>query len=131
MNIRETLEECTQGSENGRLNFPQVLEKLASVGVEQYHADLLRHEKTYYLGNGESQVVPSSPVRGTTAQQFSAPSVEAAVRASQAGRITYVQFCEQVIAAGCIGYLVSLPGRRVVYLGRTAESHVEYFPGSR
>lgn len=31
-------------------------------------------------------------------------------------------------AAGFEGYLVSLPGRRAVYFGRTAETHVEHFP---
>ena len=41
---------------------------------------------------------------------------------------TYAAFCDRVTAAGCAGYLVSLPGRRVVYFGRTAETHVEHFP---
>ncbi len=30
--------------------------------------------------------------------------------------------------AGCAGYFVSLIGRRAVYFGRTAETHVEPFP---
>jgi len=34
----------------------------------------------------------------------------------------------QVKAAGCAGYLVSFLGRRVVYYGRSAETHVEHFP---
>jgi hypothetical protein len=33
-----------------------------------------------------------------------------------------------VKALGCAGYLVSFPGRRVVYFGRAAEFHVERFP---
>ena len=32
------------------------------------------------------------------------------------------------MAAGCAGYLVSFPGRRVLYWGRTAHTHVEMFP---
>jgi hypothetical protein len=32
------------------------------------------------------------------------------------------------MAAGCAGYIVSFLGRRVVYFGRTAETHVEHFP---
>ena len=31
-------------------------------------------------------------------------------------------------AAGCAGYIVSFLGRRVLYIGRTAETHVELFP---
>jgi len=31
-------------------------------------------------------------------------------------------------AAGCAGYLVSFLGRRVLYFGRSAGTHVEHFP---
>jgi hypothetical protein len=41
---------------------------------------------------------------------------------------TYVSFSEKVKAAGCAAYMVSFLGRRVVYFGRTAETHVEHFP---
>ena len=41
---------------------------------------------------------------------------------------TYLGFCSKVRAAGCAGYLVSFLGKRVVYYGRTAETHVELFP---
>ena len=61
---------------------------------------------------------------------FSATGVEAAVRAVQAGAIPYRTFCERVVAAGCVGYHVSIVGRRVVYYGRTGDSHVEWFPGA-
>jgi len=41
---------------------------------------------------------------------------------------TYAGFSAKVMAAGCAGYIVSFSGRRAVYLGRTAEIHVEHFP---
>ena len=41
---------------------------------------------------------------------------------------TYKGFCSKVAAAGCAGYIVSFSGRRALYLGRTGETHVEYFP---
>lgn len=31
-------------------------------------------------------------------------------------------------SAGCAGYIVSFIGRRVLHLGRTAETHIEHFP---
>jgi hypothetical protein len=34
----------------------------------------------------------------------------------------------ETCTAGCVAYMVSLPGRRVVYYGRTGASHVEHFP---
>jgi uncharacterized protein YbcV (DUF1398 family) len=129
--IKSVVEECSRGSEENRMRFPQVLEKLAGAGVEGYHADLRRPVKTYYLPCGEFLEVPAAKVETPIAAEFDAAGVEAAVRRAQAGSITYRIFCEQVMAAGCAGYIVSLPGRRVVYFGRTAESHVEMFPGAK
>jgi hypothetical protein len=43
--------ECSVGSVQGKLRFPQVLQKLGEIGVESYHADLYRKEKTYYMPN--------------------------------------------------------------------------------
>ena len=126
-----TVEACTRLSDAAQTPFPQVVARLAAAGVEQYHADLLRAEKTYYMPDGASHVTRCAPVSGTFADDFSAESVRAAVRASQAGEIGYPQFCERVAAAGCTGYMVSLAGRRAVYYGRTAENCVEHFPGSR
>jgi len=126
--IEAVVRECTAGSDEGRMTFPEVLQKLAAVGVERYHADLCRAEKTYYLSEGRSIVVQAEPARGTVAPTFSPDGVSAAVRASQAGAISYARFCERVLEAGCAGYVVSLSGRRVLYFGRTAETYVEPFP---
>ena len=128
---KDVFVDCTHGSEDGRLRFPDVLARLAAVGTERYHADLVRGEKTYYLPDGDSHVVPSGVPGTRAAQAFSATGMEQAVRASQAGAIDYPEFCARAAAAGCVGYLVSLAGRRVVYFGRTGETHVEHFPGSR
>ena len=127
-NVKSVIEECTRGSDEERMSFPEVVSKLMSVGVERYHADLVRREKTYYLGNGDSLVVEVKARHGQPAASFSAAQTEAAVRASQARQIGYNEFCERVTAAGCASYIVSLVGRRVVYFGRSAESHVELMP---
>lgn len=126
--VKDIVEECTRGSDEERLTFPAVVMKLMSAGVERYHADLRRAEKTYYLPDGGSHVIASAPIDAQTARGFSASAVEAAVRAIQAGRISYKTFCERIAAAGCVGYLVSLTGRRAVYYGRTGECYVEPFP---
>ena len=75
--------------------------------------------------------MPNRPVETTPAMSFSAQGVEAAVRAAQAGNIAYKTFCERVLASGCVGYHVSIAGQRVVYYGRTGDSHVEWFPGAK
>jgi uncharacterized protein YbcV (DUF1398 family) len=129
--VRDVVLECTKASDEERVTFPEVVKKLMGAGVERYHADLLRSEKTYYLPNGESEVVPNHSVGIVPPQEFSAQGVDAAVRAIQAGNIQYKAFCERVAAAGCVGYFVSIAGRRAIYYGRTGDSHVEWFPGAK
>jgi uncharacterized protein YbcV (DUF1398 family) len=126
--VMNVVEECTRASDEERASFPQVVGRLMEVGIERYDADLVRSEKTYYLPNGDSAVICAHRPQAEAAREFSAAAVEAAVRAIQARNIGYREFCERVLAAGCIGYTVSLVGRRAVYFGRTAESYAELFP---
>jgi uncharacterized protein YbcV (DUF1398 family) len=127
--VADVIDECTIGSDEERLSFPQVVMMLNEVGVERYHTDMQRAEKTYYMPNGESRVVPMKAIK--PAQAFSAAGVEAAVRAIQAGKIQYIEFCDRIAAAGCVDYVVSLAGRRAIYFGRTGDSHVEPFPAAK
>lgn len=126
--LASVLQDCTRGSDEERMTFPQVVGRLMAAGVERYRADLLRHEKTYYMPDGRSQVVGCAVIDGEAAMEFSAAGVDAAVRDIQAGRIAYREFCRRVMAAGCVDYIVSISGRRAVYFGRSGESHVEMFP---
>ena len=129
--VKAVVHSCTEASDEGRISFGEVVRHLIEVGIERYHADLVRSEKTYYLPNGSSEVVPSRAIPVQPARELSAAGVEAAVRAAQSGAIKYQTFCERALDAGCVGYLVSMSGKRVVYYGRTGDSHVEWFPGAR
>ncbi|MBS0539454.1 MAG: DUF1398 domain-containing protein, partial [Proteobacteria bacterium] len=64
------------------------------------------------------------------AAAFDAARVRAAIKEAQdmVPGYTYKGFCAKTAAAGCAGYIVSFLGRRVLYFGRTAETHVEKFP---
>jgi uncharacterized protein YbcV (DUF1398 family) len=128
--VKAAVEDCTRASDEERMTFPEVVAKLSAAGVERYRADLLRAEKTYYLPDGASHVVPAAPIGAAAARSFSPEGVRDAVRAIQARRITYKTFCERIAAAGCVDYVVSLAGRRAVYFGRTGESYVEPFPAT-
>ncbi len=128
---KDIILDCTKGSDEGRMPFPEVVAKLMEAGVEHYHADLLRAEKTYYMPDGLSLVAPCHALATAPSKTFQAGGIEAAIRAIQAKTISYEAFCEGIAAAGCIGYLVSLAGRRAVYFGRTGESHVEPFPAAK
>ncbi len=125
--IRVT-QECARGSLSGDLNFPEIVGKLAQIGVERYHADYSRQEITYYLANGESQVVATPHPSHSMATEFSSVAVEAAVRQSQRNEHTYLDFIRKTMVAGCVGYFVQITGRRAIYFGRMGESHVEHFP---
>jgi len=127
--VIDALDGCTQAADDASLKFPEIVARLIGLGVEQYHADLLRSEKTYYLPGGATHVTRCAPIDAPIAEAFDPAGIAAAVRASQAKQIDYAEFCERTAAAGCTGYFVSMAGRRVLYLGRTAESCVEYFPG--
>ena len=58
MNTQQTqvLQECAQGAWTGKFTFPEIIGKLAEIGVERYHADYSRQEITYYLPDGDSLV---------------------------------------------------------------------------
>jgi uncharacterized protein YbcV (DUF1398 family) len=126
----EIMQECTDASDQERIGFGEVVTKLMQAGVERYHADLLRAEKIYYLPSGESHRVAAAQVDATPAAAFAADSVAAAVREIQQKKIQYREFCERIAQAGCVGYMVSLAGRRAVYYGRTGDSYVEPFPAA-
>jgi len=124
------VEECTVASDASRMSFPEVVGKLTSAGVERYHADLVRAEKTYFRPDGKSHVVANDAIGRTPAAAFAASAVAAAVKAAQNGEIDYKTFCARVIEAGCVGYHVHIAGRRVIYYGRSGDSHTEHFPGA-
>lgn len=119
-----------QAAHDGSLSFPEIVSKLIGAGFEGYTVDYRRNSQTFYLPDGDSVVVDMQSSAGAVAADFDAAEVERLVRWAQANAAgySYVAFCEKVKAAGCAGYLVSFLGRRVVYFGRTAETHVEHFP---
>ncbi len=126
----KTMRECTEASDQERITFSEVVMKLMQAGVERYHADLLRAEKIYYLPSGESHREPAADVKAVPSAAFTAEGVAAAVRAIQQQKIKYREFCERIAQAGCVGYMVSLAGKRAVYYGRTGDSYVEPFPSA-
>ncbi len=124
----KAMEMCAQGALSGELAFPDIVTRLAAIGVERYHADYSRQEITYYLADGDSLVVAAPHPDHATANEFSSSAVAAAVRQSQRNEHTYVDFIRKTMAAGCVGYFVQIAGRCVIYFGRKGESHVEHFP---
>jgi uncharacterized protein YbcV (DUF1398 family) len=121
---------CLHAAHDGSLSFPEIIGKLVSAGFESYTIDYRRNNQTFYLPDGDSVALDMQPSAGSVTAAFDAAEVERLVRWAQANPAdySYVAFCKKVKDAGCAGYMVSFLGRRVVYFGRTAETHVEHFP---
>lgn len=123
--IRDVIHDIARASAQGEIHFGEVVGRMLEVGVERYHVDYVKGETVYYLGDQtESLAGQSHPV----GRDFDSASIVAAIRGAQAGTVLYPEFCQLVTAAGCVGYLTSMVGKRVVYYGRTGDSHVEWFP---
>jgi uncharacterized protein YbcV (DUF1398 family) len=128
--LTATAQRCLDAAYAGSMDFPSIVRALIDAGFEGYDVDYRRGTSTYFLATGES-VQLSLPKSATkVAPEFRASDVERAVREAQSKTpgYTYAGFCAKVKAAGCAGYMVSFLGKRVVYFGRTAETHVEHFP---
>ena len=120
---------CLHGAENNTMTFPDIVRALTREGFESYAIDFRRGRAIYYLPDGQSAEYPTRSAL-SVARDFDAGALQAAIREAQqqVPGYTYDGFCHKVAKAGCSGYVVSFAGRRVVYMGRTAEIHVEHFP---
>ncbi len=126
----ETAKSSLTAAYDTTMDFPAIVGALIAAGFEGYTVDYRREACAYYLPNGESIELPLPPDDEAVAAEFLGEAVKAAIREAQSGvaGYTYKGFCRKVKAAGCAGYIVSFSGRRVVYFGRTAETHIEHFP---
>jgi uncharacterized protein YbcV (DUF1398 family) len=121
---------CLKGAESNTMTFPQIVGTLMQDGFEGYAIDFRRATATYYLPDGDSVELPAHKIEVPVASTFDASPIQAAIKEAQqlVPGYTYKIFCKKVAAAGCAGYIVSFSGRRALYIGRTAETHVEHFP---
>ena len=71
-NVERTVVEFSRASDEGAAPFVELIQRLFAAGVERYHADLVRSEKTYYLPNGDSHVVKVAPIDVPAAKELSA-----------------------------------------------------------
>ncbi len=128
--MKAVAQACLAAAEDNSMTFPQIVGTLMQAGFEGYAIDFRRALATYYLPDGDSIDLPAHRVGLPVAPAFDAPRIQSAIREAQqlAPDYTYPGFCRKVASAGCAGYIVSFAGRRALYIGRTAETHVERFP---
>ena len=121
---------CLDAAHDGSMSFPDIVGALTGAGFEGYSVDYRLGSQAYYLASGESIALPMPHPAGTVAADFDSAGIERLVRWAQDGgdSYSYTAFSERAMAAGCAGYIVSFPGRRVVYYGRTGQTRIELFP---
>lgn len=125
-----TAKTCLSAAYDNLMPFPQIVGTLIGAGFEGYAVDYRRGTTTYFLPDGDNVVLENGVSDGAVAAQFDQAGVAAQIRWAQSGApdYSYRAFCKNVKAFGCAGYIVSFLGRRVLYFGRTAETHTEHFP---
>jgi hypothetical protein len=123
------LTQCTAGAFDGTVPFPETIRRITADGVEWYSANLIFGITTYYGADlSHSQSPWPAWTQPQIADTFSAESVSAAIRASQARQIDYRTFLQRVADAGVVYYTVHLQGRKAIYFGRHGDSFTEPFP---
>ena len=130
-NWQDVARATLQGAETDTMTFPQSVKLLMDAGFDGYAVDFRTFTRAYYMPNGDVLALQAERTPAV-ADRFNAASVVEAIREAQAQAhgYTYKGFCSKVAKAGCAGYIVSLSGKRVLYYGRTGETHTEYFPGT-
>lgn len=121
---------CLDAAQDGTRSFPQIAGALLEAGFEGYAVDYRRNTTTYFLPEGDSVVLANHPSARPVSPDFDTAGLVSQIRWAQSNApdYSYKAFSDNVRAFGCAGYIVSFKGRRVLYYGRSAETHVEHFP---
>lgn len=119
-----------EAAEAGDMTFPQIVGALSAGGFESYVVDFRKSTTTYYAADGESVELQGPEVEAEVAAALDPEALGVAIREAQtlAPGYNYKGFCVKAKRAGCAGYMVSFSGRRALYFGRDAATHVEHFP---
>jgi uncharacterized protein YbcV (DUF1398 family) len=116
---------------DGSLPFPRIVGELIAQGVEYYHVDYASRSFTFY-GSAGATVTAALPFEDLppVSPEWNPTALKAAIIDSQQHDQKFRQFCVRAVRAGVQGYFAFLQGQRVLYLGRSGDQHVEWFPGA-
>lgn len=129
----QVIQDAASKTQAGAVSFPEVVGELLRAGVDYYHVDYVARRKTFYAADGAAVVVTPIDVEGLpeVAAELDTAAVKGALRDSQHHGQAWRDFSRRVMAAGVQGYHAFLRGRRVVYLGRQGDHHIDWFPGAQ
>ena len=108
----ELMRDTVTKSLDGTMAFPEIVSLLLADGVERYHADLVRMEKTFYMPDGRTHVekMPIGPM--AIGEAFVTSDLVATIRDSQTAGQKYLDFLWRATAAGSTDYVVYLQGQK-------------------
>ncbi len=126
-----TIQELARATLEGSMPFPEIVACLIEEGVEYYLVDYRSLQFTFYGIAGGVVIAPllfeGLPEIGQT---FELSNLHAAIRDSQSQGQKFRDFCARAMRAGVHSYYAFLKGKRVLYMGRQGDQHVEWFPGA-
>jgi len=127
--IQETASRTTVGT----ISFPDVVANLLHAGVQYYHVDYVALNQTFYSADGHAVVTVPLVFEGLpeVPGDFDAAALRAAILDSQRNGQHFRDFTRRAMQAGVQGYFAFLQGKRVMYLGRRGDQHIEWFPGAQ
>jgi uncharacterized protein YbcV (DUF1398 family) len=108
----------------GQNTFGEVLKHLSEFGVQRFHIDLVKHERTLYSRNDEVYVekfVLDRPAQACT--EFSQKGIDEAIALIQTNEIEFVELLARYTTSGVAGYLVFIDGDRIFFYGRNGEEY--------
>lgn len=116
---------------SGTLPFPEIVGHLIAEGVEYYRVDYVTRQFAFYGHDGEVVMAPLlienlPPIAPT----LNADALRVAIVDSQRHGQKFPRFSARAMEAGVQAYYAFLRGKRVAYLGRNGDHHVEWFPGA-
>ena len=128
----DTVHRMARATLSGTLPFPDIVGRLLAEGVEYYRIDYVARQMWFYGSEGGIVVSPLGfEDLPAVAAGFNAPALREAIFDSQRNSQEFRQFSHRAVQAGVQGYYAFLHGKRVIYLGRQGEQHVESFPGAK
>jgi uncharacterized protein YbcV (DUF1398 family) len=128
----DLIHEAARATHEGSRPFPEIVGLLIEAGVEFYQVDYLSLTTIFHDGEGE-RVVVELPYEDlpAVAVDFDLDGVRADILDSQTKGQNHQDFTRRAMLAGVQGYFAFLRGRRVTYLGRQGDQHIEWFPSAR
>jgi uncharacterized protein YbcV (DUF1398 family) len=126
-----TVERLALATVTGTIPFPEIVGRLFEQGVEYYVVDYRSLQFRFYGTEGGVVEAPLV-IEGLPNVQdaFDKHALRAAILDSQAHGQKFKDFSRRAMTAGVQSYYAFLRGKRVTYLGRQGDQHVEWFPGA-